>query len=173
MENRTENTQEQQVGQEKEFKEINLKFGKGCVGESFTGKDDKEYIQILIPNSDPEDHRPWATFVARANAVHEDKFGKGMWLKLPSEGHTTVRRNVRVGEDAEGHGIFEHQDTKVSNQELKGMVEFYKNRPNDRQKPDAERTSVRQRMAEKQAEVKQAASERTAVTQTRATEAAI
>ncbi|MBQ6089865.1 MAG: hypothetical protein IJL07_01140 [Lachnospiraceae bacterium] len=153
MENREENKTEQQT-EKKEFQEITLKFGKGCVGESFTGKDGKEYTQILIPNSDPEDHRPWATFVARANAVHEDKYGKGMWLKLPSEGHTTVRRNVRVGEDEQGKGIFEREEKRVANQELKGMVEFYKSKGKE-QKP-----SIRQKMEEKKAVVQQALAEK-------------
>ena len=57
---------------QKKMDEITIKFGKGCVGEPFTGKDGKEYKQILIPNKDENDHSPWATFVARSNAVNED-----------------------------------------------------------------------------------------------------
>lgn len=174
MENKTENTQEQQAPKEyKEIEEITLKFGKGCVGDTFKGKDDNMYTQILIPNSDPDDHRPWATFVAKANAVHEDKFGKGMWMKLPAEGHTTVRRAVRIGEDEEGKGIFENQDTKVTNQELKSMVEFYKTKSKDRQQEKPERTSLKQKIAEKQAEVKKTTKEKAAVTHSKAAEAAI
>ncbi|MBO6108028.1 MAG: hypothetical protein J6P16_01330 [Eubacterium sp.] len=146
MESREENTRAQETQQEgkKEFQEITLKFGKGCVGDTFMGKDGKEYTQILIPNSDPEDHRPWQTFVARANAVHEDKFGKGMWMKLPAEGHTTVRRPERVGVGEDGKGIFENHDTKVPNQELKEMVEFYK------------KTSIRDKIQEKKSEIAEA-----------------
>ena len=66
------------------------------------GKDGKEYKQILIPNKDENDHSPWATFVARSNAVHEDQYGKGMWMKLPADGHTTVRKDHCVGEGADG-----------------------------------------------------------------------
>lgn len=69
---------------------------------AFTGKDGKEYKQILIPNKDENDHSPWATFVARSNAVHEDQYGKGMWMKLPADGHTTVRKDHCVGEGADG-----------------------------------------------------------------------
>ena len=180
MENKTENTMEQQTaqqeGQEREFKEITLKFGKGCVGDTFTGKDGKDYTQILIPNSDPEDHRPWQTFVVRANAVHEDKFGKGMWTKVPAEGHTTVRRSVRTGEDENGKPTWGQEDKRVTNEELKGMVEFYKNRPREQEKenvseksPDdkeshmekkaekkMERKSVKQSLSEKKAEVEKA-----------------
>ena len=58
-----------QSGEKKKMDEITIKFGKGCVGEPFTGKDGKEYKQILIPNKDENDHSPWATFVARSNAV--------------------------------------------------------------------------------------------------------
>ena len=157
MENRAENTGTQQTGQKKEFTEITLKFAKGCVGDTFAGKDGKEYTQILIPNKDPEDHRPWQTFVARSNAVHEDKYGKGMWIKLPAEGHTTVRRNVRTGVDENGRGIFEHEDRRVSNQELKEMVEFYKTRSRDKA---ADRPSVREKMEEKKAVVQQALEEK-------------
>lgn len=34
----------------KEFKEITMKFGKGCVGEEFQGKDGNKYKEILVPN---------------------------------------------------------------------------------------------------------------------------
>ena len=91
--------------QGRDYQEITLKFGKGCIGNTFTGKDGNDYTSILIPNQQPNDHRPWQTFVVRANSVHEDKFGKGMWTKLPAEGHTTVRRVVRTGEDENGRGI--------------------------------------------------------------------
>ena len=129
---------------EKEFKEITLKFGKGCVGEEFQGKDGKAYKEILVPNPDKNDHRPWQTFVVRANHVHENKFGKGMWIKLPSEGHTTLRRSVVVGEKPDGKKEWGTEKTKVSNADLKKMVEAYKERP---------RESVKGRLEEKKAEV--------------------
>lgn len=117
---------------EKEFKEITLKFGKGCVGEPFKGKDGKEYVQILIPNANPDDHRPWETFVARANHVHEDQYGgKGMWLKLPAEGQTTLQRSVVVGKNEDGKKEYGTEKRKVPNAELKKMVEFYKNKDRD------------------------------------------
>lgn len=119
--------------EKKEFKEITLKFGKGLVGEPFTAKDGNEYKSIQIPNKDENDHRPWATFVVRANAVHEDQFGKGMWVKLPSEGHTTIRRNMIVGQDEKGANIWDTEKTSVTNQELKSMVEFYKERNKDKE----------------------------------------
>ena len=128
---------------QKEFKEITLKFGKGCVGEEFQGKDGKAYKEILVPNPDKNDHRPWQTFVVRANHVHEDKFGKGMWIKLPAEGHTTLRRSVVVGEKPDGKKEWGTEKTKVSNADLKKMVEAYKERP---------RESVKGRLEEKKAE---------------------
>ena len=123
------------------------------MGEPFTGKDGKEYKQILIPNKDENDHTPWATFVVKANAVHEDKFGKGMWLKLPADGHTTVRKDHCIGEDADGKKIWETDKTKVSNKELKGMVEFYKARSKD--KDEKSRESLKNRLSDKKAEVSQ------------------
>ena len=128
MENVTNDAADQ--SEKKEFKEITLKFGKGLVGETFQGKDGKDYKQISIPNQDQNDKSPWASFVVRANAVHEDQFGKGMWVKLPLEGSTTVRKDNVVGQDEAGKNIYETTKTKIPNKELKSMVEFYKN--NDR-----------------------------------------
>lgn len=129
---------------EKEFKEITLKFGKGCVGEEFQGKDGKAYREILVPNPDKNDHRPWQTFVVKANHVHENQFGKGMWIKLPAEGHTTLRRSVVTGEKPDGKKEWGTEKTSVSNADLKKMMEAYKERP---------RESVKGRLAEKKTEV--------------------
>lgn len=137
-ENKTQDQEEK-----KEYKEIILKFGKGLVGEPFTGKDGKEYKQISIPNKDENDKSPWASFVVRANAVHEDKFGKGMWVKLPSEGATTVRKDKVVGTDKDGKNIYETEKTKIPNKELKSMVEFYKEKSRD---------SVKGKLSEKKAQ---------------------
>ncbi len=126
----------------KEFKEITLKFGKGCVGDTFTGKDGKDYTNILIPPADKTDKSPWPTFVVRANAVHENQYGKGMWIKLPSEGSTTLHKSVRVGEKEDGKPKWETQKFKVTNKELKSMMESYK-----------ERTSVKEKLGEKKQEV--------------------
>ena len=142
-----------QSGEKKKMDEITIKFGKGCVGEPFTGKDGKEYKQILIPNKDENDHSPWATFVARSNAVHEDQYGKGMWMKLPADGHTTVRKDHCVGEGADGKKIWETEKTKVSNRELKGMVEFYKSRGKEQE--EKPRESLKDRLSEKKTEVSQ------------------
>lgn len=128
---------------QKEFKEITLKFGKGCVGEEFQGKDGKAYKEILVPNPDKNDHRPWQTFVVRANHVHENQFGKGMWIKLPAQGHTTLRRSVVVGEKPDGKKEWGTEKATVSNAELKKMMEAYKERP---------RESVKGRLEEKKAE---------------------
>lgn len=128
---------------QKEFKEITLKFGKGCVGEEFQGKDGKAYKEILVPNPDKNDHRPWQTFVVRANHVHENQFGKGMWIKLPAQGHTTLRRSVVVGEKPDGKKEWGTEKATVSNAELKKMVEAYKERP---------RESVKGRLEKKKAE---------------------
>lgn len=129
---------EQEQGEKKEFKEITVKMGKGLVGEPFQGKDGKDYRQIKIPNQDQNDKSPWATFVVKANAVHDDQFGKGMWVKLPAEGSTTVRKDQVVGQDEAGKNIYETTKTKVPNTELKGMVEFYKN--NDRSQDQSQST---------------------------------
>ena len=105
--------------------EIAIKFGKG-LAQPFTGKDGTQYMRIQIPNADPQDKSPWQHFVVPAKAVHENRYGKGLWIKLPLHGSTTVSRDVRIGYDENGKGIYENQKRSVTNVELKAMVEFYK-----------------------------------------------
>ena len=130
----------------KRMDEITLKFGKGCVGDEFQGKDGVKYREILVPNQDKEDHRPWQTFVVKSNHVHENQFGKGMWCKLPANGSTTLHRSVKVGQDEQGKPIWDTEKTKVSNRDLKKMVEAYKDK-------DRDRSSMKEKLAEKQAVV--------------------
>ena len=110
-----------------ERKEVALKFGKGFV-KNFTGKDGTEWAKILIPNTDPQDHTPWAFFVVRANQVHPNNYGKGMWIKLPAEGTTTVTGYVaEKGKTTEaGKQSYIQQQAKILNKNLKKIVEAYK-----------------------------------------------
>ena len=135
MENRTENKME----------EISIKFGKG-LAEPFTGKDGKEYMRILIPNEDKGDHTPWASFVLPAKAVHENKYGKGLWAKIPADGTTTVTKAVQVGEQ-DGKRIWENQKTTVPNRDLKARVEAYKSR--DRESARGKLEQLTAQVAEK------------------------
>ena len=115
------------------IEEVTMKFGKGLVGEPFQGKDGNEYCEIKIPNRDEADKSPWASFVVKSNQVHEDKFGKGMWTKLPAEGSTTVKKPEIIGQDENGKNQYQDTMTKVPNKELKSMVEAYKERPRENQ----------------------------------------
>ena len=51
--------------EKKEYKEVTLKFGKGCVGDEFQGKDGNSYRQIMIPPNE-ETKQPWQTFVVKS-----------------------------------------------------------------------------------------------------------
>ncbi len=168
---KTEASEASQEGKHKKMDEITIKFGKGCVGDPFKGKDGKEYKEILIPNKDENDHSPWATFVVRANAVHEDKFGKGMWIKLPAEGHTTIRKDHSIGEDAEGKKLWETDRKPVTNKELKAMVEFYKTR--GKQQEEKPRESLKDRLSEKKTEVSQQKHDAPQKTATKSKEASL
>lgn len=108
--------------------EITIKFGKGLVGESFIAKSGKELVEIKIPNRDASDHRHWESFVVSPKMVHENKYGKGVWMKLPAEGATKISRPVFEGQDENGKKIWGIESRVVSNQELKSMMEFYKER---------------------------------------------
>lgn len=57
--------------------EVTIKFGKG-LAEPFQSKDGREFMRITIPNQDPTDKTPWASFVLPAKAVHENQYGKGL-----------------------------------------------------------------------------------------------
>ena len=107
--------------------EVTIKFGKG-LAEPFQSKDGREFMRISIPNQDPADKTPWASFVLPAKAVHENKYGKGLWAKIPADGTTVVTKPVLKGQDEQGKNIWEDQKTRVPNQELKSMVEAYKTR---------------------------------------------
>ncbi len=127
-------------------KEITIKTAKGLVGEPFTSKDGKEYREVKIPNQDETDKSPWASFVVRANQIHEDKFSEkgAMWFKVPEDGKTTIRKAHITGQDENGKNVYENTNTQVSNTELKAMVEHYKTR-------DREQTQDKEQVADKPA----------------------
>ena len=106
--------------------ELTIKFAKG-LAEAFTSKSGKELVRIKIPNIDPDDHSPWMSFVLPAKAVHENQYGKGLWAKIPADGTTTVSQSERRETEEGGH-IWERLDTVLTNQQLKMLVENYKNR---------------------------------------------
>ena len=105
-----------------------------------------EEISILIPNQDKGDHTPWASFVLPAKSVHENKYGKGLWAKIPADGTTTVTKAVQVGEQ-DGKQIWENQKTAVPNRELKARVEAYKSR--DRESARGKLEQLTAQVAEK------------------------
>ena len=111
-----------------EKQEVTIKFGKGLVGEPFTSKNGKDLVEVKIPNTDPADYRPWESFVISPKMIHENKFGKGLWMKLPEDGSTRLSRGVNAGKDEKGKNIWKKEYREVSNGELKAMLESYKTR---------------------------------------------
>ena len=124
--------------------EVTIKFGKG-LADTFTGRDGKEFMRINIPNQDPSDKSPWASFVLPAKAVHENQYGKGLWAKIPAEGTTVVTKPVLVGQDEAGKNIWESQKTHVPNKELKAIVEAYKTKA-PQEKASEPRESAREKL---------------------------
>ena len=53
------------------------------------------------------------------------KFGKGLWAKLPVDGHVTVSKSVAAGVE-NGKTVWNNEKRSVPVPELKSMVEFYK-----------------------------------------------
>ena len=118
--------------------EITIKFAKGLCGEPFISKNGMELVRIQIPNSDPNDHDPWQEFVLPTKSVHENQYGKGLWAKIPADGHTRVSRPFLAGKDENGRNIWKSEYKEVPNRELKEMVEFYKTRGRDAKSPAQE-----------------------------------
>jgi hypothetical protein len=114
-----------------EQKEVTIKFGKGLVGEPFTSKNGHELVEVKIPNADKDDHTPWASFVISPKMIHDNKFGKGVWMKLPEDGTTKVSKPVILGEKEDGKKEWGNDVREVPNTELKEMMESYKTRERD------------------------------------------
>ena len=130
-----------QAEPKKEYKEITLKFTKGLVGEEFEAKDGNIYREIKIPNADKDEKSPWLSFVAPANKIHEDRFSEnGMWLKLPAEGHTTVKREFIAYTDSNGKNEYQKETAGISNTDLKKLM--------DEARPK-ERVSLKDKIAQK------------------------
>ncbi len=110
---------------DKPKEEVTIKFGKGLVGDPFLSKNGKELVEISIPNQ-TGDTRPWERFIISSKMVHENKFGKGMWMKLPADGTVTLSRPVKKGQDENGRNIWGKEKREVSNRDLKSMLEAYK-----------------------------------------------
>ena len=123
--------------------EVTIKFGKG-LAEPFQSKDGREFMRISIPNQDPADKTPWASFVLPAKAVHENQYGKGLWAKIPADGTTVVTKPTLQGQDEKGKNIWQDVKTQVPNTELKAMVEAYKTRA-----PQTKETQPRESAREK------------------------
>ena len=105
--------------------EVTIKFGKGLVGEPFTSKSGKELVEVSIPNPDKTDTRPWESFVISPKMIHDNQFGKGVWMKLPEDGTTKVSKPVMLGEKEDGKK-WGNDVREVPNPELKEMMESYK-----------------------------------------------
>ena len=117
-----------------ERKEVTIKFAKGLVGEPFLSKNGKELVEVKIPNADQNDKTPWASFVISPRMIHDNKFsktGKGVWMKLPEDGTTVVKKPMCIGTNPEGKRIWHNDMKTVTNTELKEMVEVYKTRNQD------------------------------------------
>ena len=104
----------------------------------------EQYMRISIPNQDPADKTPWASFVLPAKAVHENQYGKGLWAKIPADGATVVTKPTLQGKDDKGKNIWQDVKTHVPNTELKAMVESYKTRA-----PQTKETQPRESAMEK------------------------
>lgn len=60
--------------------------------------------------------------------IHENQFGKGVWMKLPEDGTTRISKPVLTGTGTDGKNIWGSDVREVPNPEMKAMLETYKNK---------------------------------------------
>lgn len=108
--------------------EVTIKFGKGLVGEPFTWKSGKELVEVSIPNPDKSDTRPWESFVISPKMIHDNQFGKGVWMKLPEDGNDPPFPFSEDRIDETGRSIWGRETREVTNTELKALMESYKDK---------------------------------------------
>lgn len=106
-----------------QIEEVTLKISEGWVGNRFTSKSGKELVEVKIPNANREDKSPWPSFVTDPKRLHKNKFGTGLWMKIPKNAHTTLKRPMRIGTDPSGKGIYENRMDSIPNTELKSMID--------------------------------------------------
>ena len=106
-----------------QIEEVTLKISEGWVGNRFTSKSGKELVEVKIPNADRNDKSPWPSFVTDPRRLHKNKFGTGLWMKIPKNAHTTLKRPMRIGTDPSGKGIYENRMDSIPNTELKSMTD--------------------------------------------------
>ncbi len=127
--------------------EVTIKFGKGLVGEPFTSKKGTELVEVKIPNQDENDRTPWASFVISPKMIHDNKFGKGVWMKLPADDQIRIGKPYLEGQNEEGKNIWKKEYKVITAAELKEMMEFYKKK---------DRSSVLENLGEKKEQVAKA-----------------
>ena len=111
-----------------ERNEITIKSGKGLVSAPPTARTGRECVSIKTPHADPADKTPWPSIIVAANHVHENRFGKGMWMKLPADGETKLYVPEVTGQTPDGRNVYKNAVVKLSNTEIKAMLESYKER---------------------------------------------
>ena len=98
---------------------ITIKFARGLLGEEFTARNGNELVRVKIPNEDPEDHSPWASFVVPVDAVYDSQNGKAICVDLPADGESTITKSHLKGTDAAGKNLlvkdvpFSNKDSKI------------------------------------------------------------
>lgn len=115
-------TVHKETKREKDYSELTIKFGKGCMKEFERTSENGEietFAEIRF-----KDGEQWKSFVVPRKYVHENQFGKGLWMKRNADGKTKVQSyNSETKEKTEEY---------ISNKDLKKKVEHYKTKKKTR-----------------------------------------
>ena len=130
--------------EQSEIETVTLKVSEKWVGSHFTSKAGQELVEVKIPHADRENKTPWPSFVTDPRKLHNNKFGGGLWMKLPKNGHTTIKQPMRIGTNENGKGIYENQMSRISNTELKGMIDAVRRTSENRDSQDGHAQQVQE-----------------------------
>ena len=139
----TEHAEEKKIAQS-EIEMVTLKVSEKWVGSHFTSKAGQELVEVKIPHADRENKTPWPSFVTDPKKLHNNKFGGGLWMKLPKNGHTTIKQPMRIGTNENGKGIYENQMSRIPNTELKGMIDAVRRTSENRDSQDGHAQQVQE-----------------------------
>lgn len=82
--------------EDKEPEKETVKISANCVGNPFTSKTGAELVSVKVPNQDPADKSPWATFVVGADQVSDKDERNKVTLTLSANANISLKKTAVV-----------------------------------------------------------------------------
>lgn len=82
--------------EDKEPEKETVKISANCVGKPFTSNTGAELVSVKVPNQDPADKSPWATFVVGADQVSDKDERNKVTLTLSANASISLKKTAVV-----------------------------------------------------------------------------